>query len=97
MFSHLPDAFKLNPKYITLHVATDNSIKKTFDVILRELEKLKKFIEKQLPPCNVIISLPTIRTDNNKANTIIMNLNYKLKGSGHRFMDNSNKNGAAFK
>ena len=89
MFSHLPDAFKLNPKYIILHIVT-NDKKKTSDVILRELEKLKKYIEKKLPSCNVIISLPTIRTDNNKANAIITKLNYKLNRSGHRFMNNSN-------
>ena len=90
MFSHLPDVFKLNPKHIILHVATNDSKKKTSDEILRELEKLKKYIEKKLPFCNVIISLPTIRTDDKKANTILTNLIFKIKRSGHRFMDNSN-------
>ena len=82
--------FKLNPKYIILHVATNDCTKKTSDEILKELEKLKCYIEKSLPSCNVIISLPTIRTDDKKANTILTNLNYKLKRSGHRFMDNTN-------
>ena len=34
--------------------------------------------EKLLPSCKVYVSLPTLRTDNTTANTIIKNLNTKL-------------------
>ena len=63
---------------------------KTSDEILRELSNLKMHIENALPSCEVIISLPTVRTDDKKANQILRNLIMKLKRSEHRLLDNSN-------
>ena len=40
--------------------------------------------------CEVIISLPTIKSDNKKANEILKNLNLKLKHTKFRLLDNSN-------
>ena len=56
MYTHVPSALKLKPKYIVLNVSTNDSVKKTSDVILRDLSNLKKYIENALPCCEVIIS-----------------------------------------
>ena len=90
MYSHVPLALQLNPKYIVLNVSTNDSVRKTSDEMLRELSNLKRHIEKALPSCEVIISLPTVRTDDKKANQILKNLIMKLKRSKHRLLDNTN-------
>ena len=64
MYLHVPSALKSKPKYIILNVGTNDSVKKTSDDILRDLSNLKRFIENTLPTCEVIISKPTITTDN---------------------------------
>ena len=63
MYEHLPSAFKAHPKYLLLHISTNDSKMKTSDEILSELNKLKEYIEKKMPKCTVIISLPTRRND----------------------------------
>ena len=90
MYTHLPSALQFKSKYIVLNVSTNDSVRKTSDEILRELSNLKRHIENALPSCEVIISLPTVRTDGKKANQILRNLIIKLKRSEHRLLDNSN-------
>ena len=90
MYTHVPSALQFKPKYIVLNVSTNDSVWKTSDEILRELSNLKMHIENALPSCEVIISLPTVRTDDKKANQILRNLIMKLKRSEHRLLDNSN-------
>ena len=55
-----------------------------------EIINLTEHIEKILPTCTVIVSQPTLRTDNVKANNIIGNLNIKLKRNKIKLLDNSN-------
>ena len=90
MYTHLPDVFVLNPKHIVLHIGTNYSVSKTSDQVLSEINSLKSYIEKVLPTCNVIISTPIVRADDPKANTILKNLNIKLKRFRFNIMDNSN-------
>ena len=87
---HVKSALKFEPKYMILNVGTNDSIDNTSDDILRNISKLKSYIEKEMPCCQVIISLPTIRSDNNKANQILTNLNLKLRRTTYRLLDNSN-------
>ena len=63
---------------------------KTSDEILRKLKKLKEHIEMALPACKVIISLPLIRRDSIRANTILENLRVKLRRMNYELLDNSN-------
>ena len=67
-------------------------IAKTSDEILMELINLKEYIEKSMPECTVIISLPTIRTDSARGNKILENLKVKLKKMDYELLDNSNIN-----
>ena len=90
MYKHLQSAFDLKPHYILLHIGTNDSTTKTSDEILRELDKLKKYIEIAMPDCHVIFSLPIVRSDNTTANQILKNLNMKLKKMNYGLLDNSN-------
>ena len=90
IYSHVKTALKSKPKYVVLNVGTNDSVDSISDDILNNLSKLKRHIEKVMPFCEVIISLPTIRVDNKKANQILENLNLKLKHTKFRLLDNSN-------
>ena len=81
MYTHLPEMFNLKPDYILLHIGSNDCTHKTSDEVLRELRKLIEYIEKTLPLSKIILSLPIIRADSSKANTIQKNLKLKLKRS----------------
>ena len=68
MYNHLPIIFMEKPDFILLRTATNDCINTTSDELIKELGKLKVFIQKALPSCRIYISLPTMRTDNKKAN-----------------------------
>ena len=90
MYTHLPKMFPLNPKYVILHIGTNDGVRKTSDEILKELVNLENYVQTVLPHCKVIVSQPAIRADNRKANQILQNLNVKLKCSHFVLLDNSN-------
>ena len=90
MFTHLDTLVKYKPDYVLLHVGTNNCTNSTSDEMLRELKHLKEHIQLILPSTRIYISSPTVRTDNNKANIIIKNVNIKLKKLGYILLDNSN-------
>ena len=90
MQSHLKKLMLCKPEYVLLHIGTNNCVDSTSDEVLNKLKGLKKVIEKRLPSCTVYISLPTVRTDDTRANIIIRNLNVKLRKLNYLVMDNSN-------
>ena len=90
MHSHLKKLLQCKPEYVLLHIGTNNCVNSTSDEVLNKLKHLKEDIEKRLPSCTVYISLPTIRTDNTQANTIIHNLTVKLNQLNYLLMENSN-------
>ena len=51
---------------------------------------IKEYIGKALPGCKTWFSLPTIRTDSTKANTIIRNLKVKMLKKTYMLLDNYN-------
>ena len=89
MYTHLPKILEQKPDYILLHIGTNDCAKNSSEVVLKELQRLRNYIQVELPSANIYISLLTIRTDNVKANIISRNLNMKLKQSQYLFMDNS--------
>ena len=90
MYTHLPEMFDLKPDYILLHIGSNDCTHKTSDEVLREMRKLIEYIEKTLPLSKIIVSLPIIRADSNRANTIQKILKYKLKRSFYPSLDHSN-------
>lgn len=92
LYTHLTPMFQLKPDYIILNIGTNDCSSKTSDQVLNELRKLYEFIKFVLPSAEVTISLPTVRSDNMRANQIIKNLNTKLKRLQYQILDNSNIN-----
>ena len=75
-----------------LHIGTNDCTNKTSDVVLNEITKLVHHIEIALPNSKIILSLPTMRTDNNKANVIIRNQKKKAYNLPYTSMENENIN-----
>ena len=78
MYTHLPEIFRAKPDYVLLHIGSNDCTSKTSDEVLSEIKLLITYIKKSLPCVKVIISLPIIRADNTRANTIQKNLKLKL-------------------
>ena len=49
-----------------------------------------EYMEKSLASCTMVVSQPTLRTDDAKADKIIRNLNRKLNSKQIKLLDNSN-------
>ena len=91
MYSYIAPLLKKHPTDALLHVGTNEVMRIiNSDQIVDDLLQLKHEIELELPRCNVIISTPVVRTDNNKWNTILQNVTEKLKPQSMKLMENSN-------
>jgi hypothetical protein len=90
MILHLPEIIKSKPDHVIYHIGTNDVVNKTSDEVLEQIHTLIQLTRKLLPTTNVIFSSLINRSDNTKANTIIKNLNYKLKRTNYRLLDNSN-------
>ena len=71
MYSHLPALLCDKPDYVVLHISTNDCVSKTSDEVLLEIVNLIEYIEKSLPSCTVVVSQPTLRTEDAKADKII--------------------------
>jgi len=87
--THLPDLMLKKPDVIFLHVGINNAPTITSNEIVDELLTLKNAITK-MHSCKVIISQPTIRSDNGKANLTIRKVNEHLNQIKVETLDNSN-------
>ena len=56
------------PDLILLHMGTNNAPYSTPEKMVDQILGLKNFILQKLPTCEIIISTPTLRTDNTTAN-----------------------------
>ena len=92
MYDHLNPYLRKQPKFIILHIATnDASIKeKTSDIIVEEILELKRHIEEILPTAVVFISCPIIRLDNGLANLKLIHVKKKLKNINVQTVDHEN-------
>ena len=69
---------------------TNDSIVKSADEILDEILQLKLFIEETLPECEVIISCPTCRYDDQTAKLTVIQLRQKLQNLNFPIIMNDN-------
>lgn len=90
MFDYITPLLRKKPDIILLHVGTNDTSFSSADEILKNIEHLTHYIRNNLPSTKVIVSTPTIRSDNGKANLTTINLAGLIKNSGIDFMDNSN-------
>ena len=67
MEDNIKPILKREPNYIILHLGTNNATNSTARDILDKLLQLKSKILKARKSCKVIISQPTLRSDNGKA------------------------------
>ena len=79
MYKNVGPLLKKKPDVIFLHVGTNDAVKKTSDIIIDDILKLKHFIELQLPDTKTIISCPMMRTDDAKASLTIKHIISKMK------------------
>ena len=56
--------------HLIIHAGTNDAKRFTSREILDQLLNLKKFVNEQVPDCKVIISTPTVRSDDGKAGLI---------------------------
>ena len=92
MKDHIKPLIRKKPSKIILHVSTNDAADLNADEILADLLDLKKDIETQLQTCQVIISLPTLRLDNKKANKTLEALKQKIRSLHLDHVDNDNIN-----
>ena len=81
---------KKTAEHLILHIGTNDAVSKTSRQILEVLFQLKQYIINTLPTCRVIVSRPTIRTDNGKAALTLCNFNKLLGQLEVDFIDNVN-------
>ena len=78
------------PTNVILHVGTNDSVNHDAGTIINDLLDLKQSIEKELPNCTVVISLPMLSADNKKAYHTLNAVKKKLKCLEVNTMDNDN-------
>ena len=88
----LPIIRKL-PKSLTIYAGTNNGVKFTSRDVLNKLLQLKSFIQKKLPYAEIIISTPTLRSENGKAALTVRQLTNHLINLKIDILDNSSITG----
>ena len=93
MYDYIAPVLKKKPDNVILHVSTNDAPDKSAKTIFDEIRNLKSHIEKEVPKVKVAISCPILRTDNQKANRTLQELDSKLKGSTFDIVSNDNIDG----
>ena len=73
-----------------MHIGTNDAVNNTSREILDKILKLKTYIQKELPKCQITISTPIKRHDHGKASLTISHLCKKFKDLSISIVDNSN-------
>ena len=84
--------FRKEQSFITIQAGTNDALYLTSRKILDNLITLKSFITDKLPNCKVVISTPTLRTDDGKAVLTVSQLTNHLLQLDIDIIDNRNIN-----
>ena len=90
---HALPIIRKQPKYLIIHAGTNDAVKFTPRDILNKLLQLKSFIQEKLPDADIIVSTPTLRSDNGKAALTISQLTNYLINLKIDILDNRNITG----
>ena len=90
MYDYMKPLLRKLPDYIILHIGTNDAVNNTSREILDKILKLKTYIQKELPKCQITISTPIKRHDHGKASLTISHLCKKFKDLSISIVDNSN-------
>ena len=92
MKHHVIPLLHKEPSFIIIHAGTNDAPYLTSREILDNLITLKSFITDKLPNCKVVISTPTLRTDDGKAALTVCQLTNHLLQLDIDIIDNRNIN-----
>ena len=70
---------KKKPSHLIIHAGTNDAKKFTSREILDQLLNLKKIVSEQVPGCKLIISTPTVRSDDGKTGLTVSQLTNHLR------------------
>ena len=90
MYHYITPLLRKKPKYIIMHIGSNDAPHTTSNVILEDMLNLKKYIESILPDSTVYLSCPVIRQDNTKAGFTLHHLDQKLKLLNDNIIRNDN-------
>ena len=90
MRHNLIPLIRKKPSHLIIHVGTNDVKKFTSREILDQLLNLKKFVSEQVPDCKVIISTPTVRSDDRKAGLTVSQLTNHLRQLKTDIVDSTN-------
>ena len=90
MYDYMKAPLRKLSDYIILHIGTNDAVSNTSRKILDKILKLKTYIQKELPKCQITISTPIKRHDHGKASLTISHLCKKFKDLSISIVDNSN-------
>ena len=76
------------PNHLIVHTGTNDAKRFTSREILDQLLNLKKFVNEQDPDCKVIISTPTVGSDDGKAGLMVSQPTNHLRQSETDIVDN---------
>ena len=79
MYDFLKPHIKKKPTNIILHISSNDSTQKSADKIIEEIKNLKLYIESVLPKVRLYLSCPIVRTDNNRANLSLREVDLYMK------------------
>ena len=78
------------PEHLILHIGTNDAADSSHQQIVNDLLALKQFIKEKLLNCNVFLSMPNKRCDNQKAAATVSLVNEQLSQSGIEIIENKN-------
>ena len=90
IYDYIAPLLRKKPTYIILHVGSNDAISKSSRNIYTEITNLRSYIEDCFPETKVVVSCPVLRTDNQKANRTLQEVDSKLKGSNFDLVLNDN-------
>ena len=90
MRHNLIPIIRKKPSHLIIHAATNDAKRFTSREILDQLQTLKKFVSEQVPDCKVIISTPTVGSDDGKAGLLVSQLTNHLRQLKTDIVDNTN-------
>ena len=92
LYDYLQPIIRKKPSVLILHISKNDAPYLTAMEIVNNLLNLKKYVEGMLPDCNIILSLPTKRFDNNSGDAAltIREVNMSMKTLKIEIIDNDN-------
>ena len=90
MLSHVDAIGIQKPEYALIHVGTNNCTSCTSDEVIEKLNTIYKHIKEISPYTDVFFSLPITRNDNARADTILKNINVKMRMSRIPHIEHTN-------